>query len=102
MWSDGETDVVEQVGAPLLTVRDLSVEFDSTDGPVAVLDRVSFEVEAGETVGLVGESGSGKSVTSLAIMRLLPDQASVTSGHVELSGRNLLTLSKKQVSEVRG
>jgi peptide/nickel transport system ATP-binding protein len=60
---------------PVLSVTDLSVTFRSRHGDVPALRNVSFDVAAGETVGLVGESGSGKSLTSAAIMGLLPRNA---------------------------
>ena len=87
----------------LLEVRDLSVSFATDRGWVEVLDRVSFHIEPGEVVGLVGESGSGKSVTSLAIMRLLPPrQSRITNGAVLLEGNDLLALSEHQMEDVRG
>ncbi|TBH27139.1 ATP-binding cassette domain-containing protein, partial [Rhizobium leguminosarum] len=58
--------------APLLKIQNLTVDFGSPANPIRVVNGVSLEVEAGGAVGIVGESGSGKSVTSLAIMRLLP------------------------------
>jgi oligopeptide/dipeptide ABC transporter ATP-binding protein len=85
----------------VLSVRDLSVEFPTDDGLVRAVDTVSFEVSANETLGIVGESGSGKSVTSLAIMGLLPKSARVT-GEVYLNGESLLTKSDREMREVRG
>ena len=60
------------MATPLLQVRDLRVEFAGADGRVLAVRDVGFELRAGEVLGLVGESGSGKSVTSLAVLRLLP------------------------------
>jgi len=56
----------------LLEIKDLSIEFETRQGRICPVDRVSFNIEAGETLGIVGESGSGNSLTSLAIMGLLP------------------------------
>jgi len=90
----------------LLHVRDLSVQFPAGSGSVAAVRNISLEIDRGEVLGLVGESGSGKSVTSLAIMRLLPHQASV-SGEVSLGAnsaapQNLLTLDSESMRRLRG
>ncbi|HSE72495.1 MAG TPA: ABC transporter ATP-binding protein [Nocardioidaceae bacterium] len=88
---------------PLLSVRDLSVTFGVRgQKPVRAVDEVSFEIRAGEHLGLVGESGSGKSVTSLAIMGLLPKRGVKVAGEVKYAGRDLLALSRRQMSEIRG
>ena len=89
--------------APLLTVRDLAVTV-GVRGQRAVhaVDEVSFENRPGQHVGLVGESGSGKSVTSLAIMGLLPKRGVRTSGEVLWGGRNLLTADQDELSRLRG
>ncbi|GAB2457390.1 ABC transporter ATP-binding protein [Jatrophihabitans fulvus] len=81
----------------LLSVKDLGVSF----GPVNAVRGVSYEVRRGETLGIVGESGSGKSVTSLAVMGLLPKNARVT-GSVQFRGRELLGRDDKTMSGVRG
>jgi len=87
----------------LLEVRDLKVRFDGEAGPVQVVRGVGFDVERGKTLGIVGESGSGKSVTSLAVMRLLPKPAGVIEGgSVTLEGRNLTELPPVKMAEVRG
>ncbi|MFJ7749020.1 dipeptide/oligopeptide/nickel ABC transporter permease/ATP-binding protein [Arthrobacter sp. NPDC097144] len=74
----------------ILEVRDLSIRFPGRYGDTAIVDRVSFTVREGETMGLVGESGCGKSITSLAIMGLLPPTA-VLSGSITFQGKELLT-----------
>ncbi len=88
---------------PLLDVRDLSVTFARRgQTPLHAVDEVSFSVGAGQHVGLVGESGSGKSVTSLAIMGLLPDRGVQIGGTVSYDGANLLTMPKKRRNALRG
>ncbi|OJX75547.1 dipeptide/oligopeptide/nickel ABC transporter permease/ATP-binding protein [Leifsonia sp. 71-9] len=86
---------------PLLQVEDLSIRFPERHGDVAVVDRLGFAVRPGETMALVGESGSGKSLSSLAIMGLLPANAEVT-GRVLFEGRDLLTMTEKQRNALRG
>jgi oligopeptide/dipeptide ABC transporter ATP-binding protein len=86
---------------PVLSVRHLSVEFKTDDGIVHAVDDVSFDLAPNETLGIVGESGSGKSVTSLAILGLLPTTASI-SGEVIFDGQNLVGRSDKQLQPVRG
>ena len=77
----------------LLEVRDLSVEFDIGDGRVArAVDGISFDVDAGEAVGLVGESGCGKTTTALAITRLLPENGRIAGGSVWFDGEELSAL----------
>ncbi len=85
----------------LLVVDDLSVTFETESEQARVVDGASFTLKEGETHALVGESGSGKSVTSLAILRLLPENATV-SGKVLLQGKNLFALTEKQMEGVRG
>jgi peptide/nickel transport system ATP-binding protein len=82
---------------PLLSVRDLRIAFSGNEA----VHGISFEVKAGETLGLVGESGSGKSATSLAVLRLLAANATV-SGSLELCGQDLLTLPEAQMRRHRG
>ncbi|MFC4137241.1 MULTISPECIES: ABC transporter ATP-binding protein [unclassified Microbacterium] len=85
----------------VLSVRDLKVSFGSEAGRVDAVRGVSFDLEAGKTLGIVGESGSGKSVTSLAIMGLLDENAKV-SGSVVFDGQELLGKTDKQMSVIRG
>jgi peptide/nickel transport system ATP-binding protein len=88
---------------PLLEVEDLGVAFTRKGEPDSVaVDGVSFDVQPGEVVGLVGESGCGKSVTSLAIMRLLPERGVRVSGSARMEGTDLLTLSDSAMREKRG
>src|SRR5581483_441513 len=86
---------------PVLQVRDLSVRFRTDDGIVRAVDGVSFDVAENEVLGIVGESGSGKSVTSLAILGLLPKTADVT-WEVKLRGVSLLGRPEGELRKVRG
>ncbi|AQZ61204.1 oligopeptide ABC transporter ATP-binding protein [[Actinomadura] parvosata subsp. kistnae] len=85
----------------LLVVQDLTVTFPTTRGPVDVVRGVSFAVGRDETVGIVGESGSGKSMTSLAIMGLLPKGAT-TRGSIRLNGTELLGRPDRELRRLRG
>jgi len=89
------------VTEPVLAVRDLRVSFPSEAGRVDAVRGVDFDLYPGRTLGIVGESGSGKSVTSMAVMGLLPDYAAV-SGSVSLGGRELLELDDRTMSDIRG
>lgn len=96
-----ETD--SSTPGPLLDVRDLSVTFARRgQTPVHAVDEVSFSVGAGQHVGLVGESGSGKSVTSLAIMGLLPDRGVQVGGTVAYAGADLLSMPTRRRNALRG
>ena len=86
----------------LLSVSNLTTVFDLPMGPVAAVDDVSFEIRAGETLGLVGESGSGKSVTALSIMRLVQPPGRIARGSLRFKGRELLALPESEMREVRG
>ncbi|MEV1286084.1 ABC transporter ATP-binding protein [Micromonospora sp. NPDC049679] len=87
----------------LLDVRDLSVVFQRRGEPsFTAVDKVSFSVEPGQTVGLVGESGCGKSVTSLAIMGLLPKRGNKVTGEVLFEGTDLLKLRADDMRDRRG
>ncbi|WP_165276284.1 ABC transporter ATP-binding protein [Thermotoga sp. Ku-13t] len=89
--------------AELLRVEDLTVKFFTSDGIVHAVDGVSFSVGTEEVLGMVGESGCGKSVTSLAIMRLLPvPPARIVSGKVFFDGKNLRELSETEMRKIRG
>src|SRR2546422_6049814 len=86
----------------LLSVEHLTTVFDLPTGPVPAADDISFEIRAGETLGLVGESGSGKSVTALSIMRLVQPPGRIARGRIRFKGRDLLTLSEREMQSVRG
>src|ERR671922_2277606 len=88
--------------APLLAVRDLRMHVFTRRGVVKAVNGVSFQVRAGETLGLVGESGSGKTKTCLSILRLLPRGARIVSGEIVLQGTNLATASEAAMERVRG
>jgi peptide/nickel transport system ATP-binding protein len=88
---------------PLLEVQGLSVEFGGPAARLRVVDEVSFDIRAGETVGLVGESGSGKSITALSILRLVPEPPShLAGGRVLLDGVDLTSLPKDRLPDIRG
>ncbi|MCX5042261.1 ABC transporter ATP-binding protein [Aldersonia sp. NBC_00410] len=86
---------------PLLEVSDLRVSFASEEGRVEAVRGVDYRVDDGEVVGIVGESGSGKSVSSLAVLGLLPEHARVT-GSIRLRGRELLGMGDRELSALRG
>src|SRR4029453_3199920 len=88
--------------APLLAIRDLRTHVFTRRGVVKAVNGVSFQVRAGETLGLVGESGSGKTMTCLSILRLLPRGARIVSGEILLQGTNLAAASEAAVERVRG
>lgn len=91
----------EDVGTPLLDVRDLRVTFRGDQGVSTAVDGVSFAVAAGERVGVVGESGAGKTMTALSVMRLLPEAAEA-SGQILLDATDLLALPRRELHRVRG
>ncbi|HEV8401804.1 MAG TPA: ABC transporter ATP-binding protein [Candidatus Limnocylindrales bacterium] len=86
----------------VLEIRDLTVDFTTEEGIVHAVDHVSYDVYAGETLGVVGESGSGKSVTWLAAMGLLGRTMATVTGSVMLGGQDLLELSTKSLQPIRG
>jgi oligopeptide/dipeptide ABC transporter ATP-binding protein len=89
-------------GDALLTVDHLTTVFDLPSGTVPAVNDVSFEIRAGETLGLVGESGSGKSVTALSILRLVQRPGRIESGAIVYKGQNLLTLPESGMQAIRG
>lgn len=86
----------------ILEVRGLKTYFFTDEGVVKAVDGVDFNVKAGEVLGLVGESGCGKSVTSLSILRLVGPPGKIVDGKIIFDGRDLLTLSEREMVEMRG
>jgi oligopeptide/dipeptide ABC transporter ATP-binding protein len=88
---------------PLLSVRDLRTYFYTDGGVARSVDGVSFEIGAGETVGLVGESGCGKSVTALSLLRLIRPPGRIEAGSsIEFDGKDLVSLDEKSMRAIRG
>jgi len=92
----------EAPSGSLLSVRDLHVGYGYRSGEVEVVHGISFDIRAGEVLGLVGESGSGKSQTALSILGLLPFGGEITSGSIRLDGRELTTLGERRYAALRG
>ena len=90
------------MSAPLLSVTNLSTSFFTSRGEVQAVRGVSFELRAGEILGIVGESGSGKSITCMSIMGLLSSSGRVIDGTALFEGRDLITLDEDELSALRG
>ena len=88
--------------SPVLAVEDLRVRFATRRGTADVVNGVSWSVDAGETLALVGESGSGKSVSTMALLGLVPSPPATVSGAAHFDGKDLLTLSEDELRPVRG
>jgi peptide/nickel transport system ATP-binding protein len=88
--------------APLLSVRDLRVEFAARRGPLVALDGVSFDIAAGEILGVVGESGAGKSLTGLAIIGLIDPPGHLAGGEIRLDGARIDNLPAARMRQLRG
>ena len=88
---------------PVLTIRDLAVEFSTDDGVVHAVDGISYDVYPGETLGIVGESGSGKSVSTLALLGLIPQPPGrIVSGTAMFKGKDLLKMKRRELRRFRG
>ena len=86
----------------LLEVRNLQTQFPTRAGLVRAVDGVSFYLDGGELLGLVGESGCGKSITALSVMRLIAPPGKIVSGEILFDGKNLLSLSDREMRQIRG
>lgn len=93
-----------EANQPLLSVKDLSIEFNTEGGVVTAVDKISFDIMPGETVGLVGESGCGKSITSLSILGLIPQPPGRygAGSSIKFQGRELVGLPEKDLRKIRG
>lgn len=86
----------------LYSIKDLTVEYKTRAGPIRAVDNVSFDIFRGEILGLVGESGCGKSTLGKALMRLHTGPAQITGGELWFDGRDLMTLSDREMTDLRG
>ena len=86
----------------LLSIKNLKVNFYTYRGVVEALNGISFTMYKGESLGLVGETGCGKSVTSLAILKLIPEPGKILEGEIIFEGENLLEKSEQEIRELRG
>ena len=91
------------MAAPLLQVKDLKTYFYTDDGVVKAVDSVTYDVQAGEIVGLVGESGCGKTVSALSILRLIPNPpGKIIGGEILFEGEDLLKADEDEIRDIRG
>ncbi len=87
----------------ILEVKDLKIHFETADGIAKAVDGISYKVEAGKTLGIVGESGCGKSITSLAILKLIPQPPGIIAGgEILYRGKDLLKFSDEEIRKIRG
>ncbi len=86
---------------PLLSVRNLTLEYKTRKGYVSAVDNVSFDLMPGQSMGLVGESGCGKTTIAMALLRLSPDNAVIRQGQLLLDGQDLLQISEQEMRDVR-
>src|SRR3954471_2304097 len=96
------SDVERLIAMALLEVENLQTHFRTPSGINRAVDGVSFHVNEGETLAIVGESGCGKSVTSMSLMRLIPEPPGRIAGSIRFQGRDLLKLSEREMRAIRG
>ncbi|MGZ3692233.1 MAG: ATP-binding cassette domain-containing protein, partial [Pseudobdellovibrio sp.] len=87
---------------PVVQVKNLETTFFLKSGPFRAVNKISYDINQGETLGIVGESGCGKSVTSFSLMRLIERPGKVTGGEFLLNDKNILNLNDRQMEDVRG
>ena len=94
---------MSQTPDPIIEIQELSVEFATEEGIIKAVQNISFDIPKGQTLGLVGESGSGKSVSSMAIMQLIPQPpGKITGGKILYNHQDLLQFSDKEMRQIRG
>ncbi|HWQ46697.1 MAG TPA: ABC transporter ATP-binding protein [Longilinea sp.] len=86
---------------PILSIRDLTMEYKTRKGFVSAIDNVSFDLKKGESMGLVGESGCGKTSIAMTLLKLFPDNAVIRSGQILLDGKDLVPLTDEQMQSIR-
>jgi oligopeptide/dipeptide ABC transporter ATP-binding protein len=103
MAAVAESAAREPAREPVLSIRDLTVDFVTDDGIVQAVNGITYDVYPGETLGIVGESGSGKSVSTMTLLGLIPQPPGrVRSGEAIFKGRDLIKLPKKELRKIRG
>lgn len=90
------------VATPLLSIENLSVAFPTDEGSACAVNHLSLEIEPGKVLGVVGESGCGKSMTSMAVLRLVPSPGYIANGSIRFKGQDLLTLKPEEMRKIRG
>jgi peptide/nickel transport system permease protein len=98
----GDAQLATSGEQPVLRVSELAIGFPSPTGVVSVVENITFEIAAGETVGLVGESGCGKTVTAMSLLGLLPGNGEITHGRIVLDGRDISAMSERELRRLRG
>lgn len=88
--------------SPVLSVKNLNIGFNFLDGYVEAIHNVSFELSKGKTLAIVGESGCGKTISTMSVLRLLPENSKITGGEIFYDNQNLLKLSEKEMQKIRG